>query len=248
MTPIVDLDVYTAGMKKGIQDKLWFMDKLDGKIDSVYDYGCADGSLLNEIYKTHPELSLYGYDNNEEMLERAKKICPFAVFSNTPRLSSRGKSVLVASSVFHEIHSYSMYPQQDYLRIFDSGYKYIAIRDMFYTESSNHLTNVSQLVSVLNKEPEGKIKHFESFHGSLLNNKNFLHYLLKYRYQINWTREVAENYFPHSFEEFLNKIPNTYKVIFASTYTLPFLKDRVYEDFGFQLEDTTHGKILLELK
>ena len=68
------------------------------------------------------------------------------------------------------------------------------------------------------------------------------------RYKINWTREVAENYFPHSFEEFLNKIPNTYKVIFASTYTLPFLKDRIYEDFGFQLEDTTHGKILLELK
>ena len=32
MTPIVDLDVYTAGMKKGIQDKLWFMDNLMAKL------------------------------------------------------------------------------------------------------------------------------------------------------------------------------------------------------------------------
>ena len=60
--------------------------------------------------------------------------------------------------------------------------------------------------------------------GGLTSNKNFLHYLLTYRYVENWDREVRENYFPHSIEEFLSKIPTKYEVVYFEHYTLPFLR------------------------
>ena len=46
MTPIANMNVYNDGMRKSMLDKIWFLDKIDGSIDTIYDYGCADGSLL----------------------------------------------------------------------------------------------------------------------------------------------------------------------------------------------------------
>lgn len=48
MEQINNIDVYTSGMQKSLADKLFFVDKVDD-IDTVIDFGCADGSLLREI-------------------------------------------------------------------------------------------------------------------------------------------------------------------------------------------------------
>ena len=42
MTPIANMNAYNDGMRKSMLDKIWFLDKIDGDIDTVYDYGCAD--------------------------------------------------------------------------------------------------------------------------------------------------------------------------------------------------------------
>lgn len=42
MTPIANMNVYNDGMRKSMLDKIWFLDKIDGGIDTIYDYGCAD--------------------------------------------------------------------------------------------------------------------------------------------------------------------------------------------------------------
>lgn len=247
MTPIANMNVYNDGMRKSMLDKIWFLDKIDGSIDTIYDYGCADGSLLKMVGEICPSMRLDGYDISQEMIDIAKKNVPNADILSTEPKSNLHNAVLNVSSVFHEIHAYSSDIEWDYGNIFNSGATYIAIRDMFYSKRSCHPTNSIQLAKVLQHENPNKVSEFEAYNGLLVNNKDFLHYLLTYRYVENWDREVRENYFPHSIEEFLNKIPRQYEIVFYEHYTLPFLRDRVYEDFGFTLNDPTHAKILLRL-
>ncbi len=247
MTPIANMNVYNDGMRKSMLDKIWFLDKIDGDIGSIYDYGCADSSLLKMVGEICPNMKLTGYDISQEMINIAKRNVPNADYLSTTPKSNLHDTVLNASSVFHEIHAYSPDIEWDYKNIFNSGATYIAIRDMFYSKRSCHPTDSISLAKVLQHENPNKISEFEAFNGGLTNNKNFLHYLLTYRYVENWDREVRENYFSYSIEEFLNKIPMKYEVVYFEHYTLPFLRDRVLQDFGFTLSDPTHAKILLKL-
>lgn len=245
MENISDLTVYNDGMRKSLLDKIWFLSKLDSSVKGVYDYGCADGSLLEMVHTLFPNMSLCGYDFNPDMVNLAHKRLPHATISTKPLYELDGL-VVNASSVFHEVHAYSDSPEQDYDNIFEHGAPYVAIRDMFYSEKSCHSTNPVFLASVYQKQPLEKIREFEAFQGPISENKNFLQFLLTYRYTENWDREVRENYFPHSLEEFLRKIPGEYQVVHIEHYTLPFLRDRIFEDFGFTLADATHAKILLK--
>lgn len=250
MEQIPNIKVYTEGMRKSLVDKLWFLDKIPSWIRTIYDYGCADGALLEMIDEICPgAFRLLGYDLSKEMVDRAKSrlpnIRPDNEISETP-LFMEPHTLLNASSVFHEIHSYSDDIDTEYSRIFNVNAEYIAIRDMFYSESIIGPTDKTLLASIYQREPAEKIKEFEAFNGSIRDNKNFLHYLLKYRYGENWDREVKENYFPHSIEQFLRKIPKHYKVVYFEHYTLPFLQQKIKEDFGFTLRMPTHGKIFLE--
>lgn len=247
MTPITNMSVYTDGMRKSMLDKIWFLDKIDESIDTVYDYGCADGSLLKIVGEICPNMKLDGYDINQDMIDIAKKNVPNADLISTRPKFELNNAVLNASSVFHEIHAYSSDVEKEYNNIFYSGATYVAIRDMFYSKHSCHPTNAISLAKVIQHEQPNKIAEFEAFNGKITDNKNFLHYLLTYRYVENWDREVRENYFPHSIEEFLNKIPAHYEIMYFEHYTLPFLRDKIWKDFGFTLSDPTHAKILLKL-
>lgn len=241
---ISNINSYNNDMRRSMEDKIWFLNMIDYNIKGIYDYGCADGSLLFIINKILPKYKLIGYDFNQEMISLAKKKMPQATFTTNPVYNLNGFLVNV-SSVFHEIHNYSSNPKEDYNNIFNCGASYIAIRDMFYSENSCHATNKINLQKLYQNQPIKKINDFESIYGSLNENKNFLHYLLTYMYNDNWEREVRENYFPHSLEEFIQKIPKEFNVIYINHYTLPFLKEKIHNDFGFFLEDFTHAKIFL---
>lgn len=83
--------------------------------------------------------------------------------------------------------------------------------------------------------------------GSLKSNRNLIHYLMKYRYKENWNREVRENYFPLSLEGLLSKIPtDQYEIVYFENYILPYTSKKVKEDFGIEIRDNTHIKLLLE--
>jgi hypothetical protein len=47
-------------------------------------------------------------------------------------------------------------------------------------------------------------------------------------------------------EELLRKIPSNYDLVFHEHYTLPFLKRTVKKDYGVEIKDNTHLKIILE--
>lgn len=245
MVPIVDFKGYTSRMEKGMLDKLWWLDMVPDTIEGVYDFGCADGALLSAVHLIRPDLDLSGYDNNEYMVKAAMKRVPMALVTSRPQDGFKN-TVLVASSVFHEIHSYSENIERDYDNIFNCGADYIAIRDMFYDWNINPTSWHHDVVRVRRKEPAEKVGEFETIWGPLEVRKNLIHYLLKYRYNENWKREVRENYFANSFQGFISRLPDNYKIVYSEHYTLPYVAQRVLEDFDIGLSDKTHGKILLK--
>ena len=88
---------------------------------------------------------------------------------------------------------------------------------------------------------------FESVWGSVRENRNLVHYLLKYRFLENWDREVRENYFGLSLERLLSKIPmDKYEIVYFEDYILPYTVNKIKEDFDIELHDNTHVKLLLK--
>lgn len=252
MTPINNMQVYNAGMRKSMLDKLWWIDKIDESVDTVVDYGCADGTLLSMVHEINSDMMLYGYDFNEDMIDLAAENIECGYFSNNydavASEAAKNTSVLVASSVFHEIENYSQDIAAEYNNIFNNKYKYIAIRDLFISERTYGISDPLTVAKIRHRFNYDKLQEFEANIGSIDYNENLLQFFLTYRYNENWDREVRENYFPYTIEQFLNRIPNYYEVVYFEHYTLPFIQRQVFKDFDVQLRDPTHGKILLKLK
>lgn len=248
MVAIANLDTYTSGMRKSMEDKLWFLDFMSEDITSVYDYGCADGTLLGIIKQEKPNVHLFGYDNNMEMLSMAKLRVPGCVLTRERMESAEPGQLTIASSVFHEIHSYGS-PESirvDYQHIFGIGSRYIAIRDMFYSTKMPIIAPEEVVRAVRGRANQSMLREFESIYGSIEQSKNLMHWFLKYRYIENWCRECRENYLPNSFENFLHLIPQSYELVYAEMYTLPFLRNKIYKDYAIDWSYPTHGKIYLK--
>jgi hypothetical protein len=90
------------------------------------------------------------------------------------------------------------------------------------------------------------LKSFEDKWSPIDNNyRTFVHFLLKYRYTDNWDRELNENYLPVSLETVKKKIPSSYKITYEQDFIVPFIKDKVMEDFGITIKHSTHTKMII---
>lgn len=251
---IVNYDEYTSGMQKSVEDKLFFLNYVND-FDTILDYGCADGYLLGELdRRVKGTYNLIGYDVNPEMIAIAEKKTQNGYFDSSfckCKNSIKGKTLLNLSSVIHEVYSYSA-PQEVELfwhQVFNSGFDYISIRDLCIGMKSVRSSNDSDYKKVIEKADRKYLIDYENTWGSVRENKSMLHYLLKYRYKSNWDREVKENYLPIMLEELLSKIPTSaYEIVYFNHYILPFTKEKVQEDFGIELTDSTHIQILLRKK
>ena len=79
MEPISNYDSYSSGMKKSIKDKLFF-EGLVEDVDTVIDYGCADGHMLQQIHFDFPDWRLYGVDADDKMIRKAMTNCGSAQY------------------------------------------------------------------------------------------------------------------------------------------------------------------------
>ena len=251
-TSVSNFSIYNAAMKKSLLDKIFFMDKIDAEV--FVDYGCADGSLIKFLSALFPEYEYYGFDISEEMVKIAK--------SNNPEMSSNfttdwaeieknisnKKSVIILSSIIHEVYSYGTNSDVDtfWKTIFNEGFSYIVLRDMIPSKTIDRRAEINDVMKIYKKASRNHLYDFETFWGSIENNKNLMHYLLKYRYTENWDREVKEDYMPVTREQLLSAIPDEYEISFHEHFILPFLKNKVYEDFGIELKDNTHLKLILK--
>jgi hypothetical protein len=241
-------------------DKLFFVDKVDAKV--FIDFGCADGTLFKYMRPYLPDGEFVGFDSDEPMCERARAAAGDAPFTNfysdweavegyiLSAKSRKVKTAVILSSIIHEVYHYTEPKEIDafWKRIFTTGFDYIIIRDMIPNEAVDRAACMGDVAKVLRRFRDKKeLKDFERRWGSIEGNKNLLHFLLKYKYTApNWDREVKENYLPLYREDLLAMLPSDYEVLYHEHGPLPYIKRSVRDDFGIELKDATHLKLILE--
>lgn len=249
---IINYNVYNEGMRKSLLDKIFFIDKIDARV--IVDYGCADGTLIEFMASLFPEYTYIGYDIDPGMLERAKEKCGLDkkfIFTSdweVVKEAVRGqRSAVILNSVIHEIYAYGTRRDVDdmWQHIFSDGFDFIVIRDMISSITLDKRSDINDVKNILRKGDSRLVRDFENVWGSIEQNKNLIHFLLKYRYTDNWSREVRENYFPISREELLASVTDDYEVEFHEHFILPFFKNTVKKDFGIDVKDNTHIKLIL---
>ena len=267
-----DIKTYIEQMNKGIEDKLFFLNKINFNREESYlfvDFGCADGSMLSVLYEIFEERGIHayyiGYDISEEMIDLAKTKFRFTtdsvMFTNDwsevedkVNCYSAMNSVLILSSVIHEVYSYAK-SEDDvntfWDRVLKTGFKYICVRDMMCSHDADRLTSEENLAKLRDhisfaSSMSRLRREFEDVWGPLGNNLNLIHFLLKYRWKINWAREVHENYFPIMISDFLHKFENKYNLTNLERFRVPFLDECIKNDFEIELDDFTHIKAVFE--
>lgn len=252
---INNYDVYNKRMDKSFQDKMFFLDKIKDNVEAIVDFGCADGALIRHLSEL-TNIKLVGYDSDYNMIDIAKSKTnkdnclfneDFGEIIEEEIIPQ--ESLLNISSVIHEVYSYldSKDIEIFWNMVLDSNFKYISIRDLCASESINRPSNINDYTKLIQKAKPRFLSDFESVWGSVRENRNLVHYLLKYRFLENWDREVRENYFGLSLERLLSKIPmDKYEIIYFENYILPYTANKIKEDFDIELHDNTHVKLLLK--
>lgn len=244
-------------MASSMEDKLFFLDKIDANI--FVDYGCADGEMLRQLQKHNPQYTLFGYDQNEDMLAIAYSASPHGIEYNDMFLdimsnlsNIEGKSAIILSSVIHEIYSYktSFDVSVFWKRVFESGFDYVIIRDMCFDKKLLFMTVDDSIIDMMRHKIDSQ--YIDDFNhrlgGGSWSMWSLYHFLLKYRYTDNWKREVRENYVPLTSEDYLKLKPDDYSLSFYDHYTLPYIKETVRNDLGLDVTEATHIKIIFKRK
>ena len=134
-------------------------------------------------------------------------------------------------------------------RVFHSGFKYISIRDMMFSDRDREPADAGELSIVESDRIYAtKRQDYEQIWGKITTRHDLAHYLLKYKYTENWEREVRENYVPITVEQLLRKIPKEYEIVYLDHLTLPFTAWQIKKDFDISLTTPTHIKLILKRK
>lgn len=276
-----DQKSYNASMGRAIDDKLFFLDKMNLSDCIFIDFGCADGTVLQELEKrtgSNKNLRAYlGYDISKSMIELAKEKwdgqTQDVYFSNTwqyiterakwikeNRSASAGKikTVLILSSVIHELYSYCDQSEiaKTWNKVFDLKPDYIVFRDMMWSDTDTGFDVKGFVQRIRNsrsfltpgRECLDLLSSFEKEWGTIDKAKNLTHFLLKYRWRVNWDREVEENYFPITLTQFLNKIETKYEPEYLERVSIPYIQSCIKRDFEFDFPIKTHLKAIFRLK
>lgn len=234
----MDFDKYTDEMRKSIWDKAFFMDKIIGA-KCIVDFGCADGSLIFMLADMFPEMKFYGFDHLPEMIIRAKKNARSnTYFYHSWELQNMCQDIQLAfepdeiclnfSSVLHEVFSSSPSGKKSIEYIINMiNPKYITIRDMYYDGNNHYMMwwHINDIIKKLHIKSD-YIDDFERYHGSIVNEKGLLHFLMKYQWRDNdWKQELNEDYFSWTLDELL-AIVGDYDKLFEAYYMLPYYAEK----------------------
>lgn len=257
--PFTDFGSYLSGMSKGASDKLFFLNHI--KPDVIVDFGSANGYVLNQIQQYNPNIMLIGYDISPDMLTISKTSYPEIKFTNdwsdvVSNIQNYKNPCLLLSSVIHEVYSYSSEDgvKQFWNNIFNAGFEYIVIRDTIPSEKLEKILNFKKDVERVKQivDPE-LVQDYESKWGSIEKDyKNFVRFVLMYRYKENWSRERLEDYLSLTYEAILNKIlpeyGKNYRIIYDKRFKFKPIQSSFSKDFGIPLRHDIHLKMILRHK
>ena len=250
MNRISDLDIYLTRMQRSILDKMFFIDKIFEPFKYILDFGCANGELIKAMEPMFPDYTYLGYDLSPEMIDTARQNVSDAQFyDNWDKIEIPcDESLINISSTIHEVYSYGNENDIELFwnRVFGSGFRYVTIRDMMFSRTENGPVRKDQLEVIRNSMYSEWLESFEKIWGSIETQSQLVHFLLKYKYTQNWDREVHENYFPVFTEDLMERIPSSYRLVYKDLFTLPYTSWQIRKDFGFELKEHTHIKLILE--
>ena len=262
-----NVNYYNKEMQKGMEDKLFFLDRIPKNNNYVFvDFGCADGTMINALAsifdseKTSNKTYI-GYDISETMINIAKTnyhgpVNADVIFTTDwaeveKRFNPYRKTVLILSSVIHEVYSYAK-DENDittfWNRVLNTGFDYIIIRDMCPSDDIDRMSTNWIATRIRQMADRDMLKDFEYEWGSISNNRNLIHFLLKYRWKVNWNREVHENYFPISSNILVQMFNDNFNIDYFERFRLPWWEQCWRKDFDIEINDYTHVKAIFTKK
>ena len=277
-----DILYYNKNMAKSMEDKMFFVNMLPKSNSYIFvDFGCADGVMINALNEQYRDSYFFGYDISDSMIELAKAKAMDSehnvetffttnwvdIIKKISDINDKNhvyKTVLVLSSVIHEVYSYAN-GEDDinkfWRMITDSiDFDYICIRDMMYSKDMDRYCTTLNDAWIYKHIHEFQYwtpckarqiakQYADYFNGNKSTNvKDLIQFLLKYKWVINWERELKENYFPISVEEFLEKMTANFNIKYLERFRVPYLDECFRKDFDIELEDNTHIKAIFEHK
>jgi hypothetical protein len=242
---IPDIKHYQNEMSKSLADKMFFFDHI--WVDSLVDFGCADGALLLEAAERY-NIKGVGYDKSLNMLHDASQK-GLNVTNQLGMLTPGKDHTLVMSSFLHEVFNDE---HEELLRIFrwigSRKPKHIVIRDMYCSDSRSMTPDYAEREWVekieMKNEWAEQWAHFKKYNNQTLY-KSIIQFLMKYRFKKNWEHELKEDYLAINWlliDDYL-KILN-YNKTYDEKYVLPFIKNQVKTDFDIDIKAATHRKII----
>lgn len=153
---IKNTENYALRMEGSMAEKLFFLNQIPtGAVDTIVDFGCADGCLFQAMRQLGIDWKQIGIDNEVAFKELFTLRNPNATWirSQYPALDNVADPkhcILNLSSVIHEVYSY-MDPKQVELfwkSVFESGFQYIVVRDMITVDGKNTAANIFDLVKL----------------------------------------------------------------------------------------------------
>ncbi len=255
MEKIRNYKTYTDGMAKTFADKAWFVEKLPPHIDTLIDFGCADGAFIAYIERTYPNRFKYfiAVDNDDKMLQKARQnLLPLGrrvVYQNGLHNLypvDCKNSIFVLNSVLHEVFSYCEPMEYDafFSNILRLHFPFVAVRDMSTDIENWNLQEQYEMAQVFKA---AKPELWRSMDKCGLENLDAVSFLLKYRYQENWARERKERYLWNVGYIVTRELEGHYKVQEAEKFFIPFIFEQAKRDFpALEFQPfNTHIKMLL---
>ena len=240
MTQITDYTEYNAAMKRAMNDKLFFVSHINPSM--IVDFGCADGSMMQNMREFYPNTPIIGVDNDPQMRDT---VTNFEVLPDLADVKVQPNSALVLSSVLHELYSYSTPEDITKFWKYASQFQYIVIRDMCLSSLDWWYPAPADSIDVVRTQFPEQVKDFEKQWGHISLNKNFFHFLLKYKYQENWERELKEDYLINTTEGITRMATVGRSVMYKHSFTLPYLRDMWKRDIGVSIDTNTHLKMIV---
>lgn len=256
---IADHGAYNAGLAKGLEEKLFFLDHLwnfPHEDATFVDFGCGDGLILEAIHQRFPNAALFGIEKDAKQRELARQRLRHKgqVLADWSRWepTRNTKTVLILSSVLHEVVHYEQ-PLAQFWRgeVEPLDFDVIAIRDMcLQSEAWTWAPKEPLVTEVLRKADPEALRKFWRRWGPFRNQAQLIHFLLKYRFYgcDNWDREVEENYLGVNRELLTHTVFSSgrYAPSLGKHYTPRHFRDFVAEEFHELFETPTHVQMILE--
>lgn len=260
-----DYKLYYEMMGKNLLEKIDFIvEELQTDLyTQVIDFGCADGQVTRALAELFPCIQFLGIDCDEAVIRANSKnnqhtnlhfICADMIPED---LKDNKYTLIIFSSVFHEIFSFKTENEIRDLIYNNTFAKAVAIRDMIFIENKGALRHdVNYMLTTFDKkmfreyatikEPSITDKTSdEDIKEYFLSYKDMLaEFLLKSQYKRNWKDELKENYYSTNWGliEF-DMIKRGFYISYCNIYMNTYLREKLHIDL-FTL--ATHKKIIFK--